>query len=132
MDRQRDPPSGRPHRAHRLENYVSPRVLAAQGSVLTNKYAEVIPVNATGAAASTWTSPNASPLNASSSSLVPLYANVQPQPAWQANDGVYMALLNPGDTISGMSLAHGGHLTHGAEGEFLRQDLQRPCSTGLR
>ncbi len=78
------------------ENYASPAVLAAQGTVLTNKYAEGYPGKRYygGCEAE--------------------YANVQPHSGSQANQAVYMAMLKPGDTILGMSLAHGGHLTHGA------------------
>jgi glycine hydroxymethyltransferase len=102
------------------ENYASPRVLEAQGSVLTNKYAEGYPgkryyggcefvdvaeqlaidrVKALFAAGSPGD----------------VYANVQPHSGSQANQAVYLSLLQPGDRILGMSLAHGGHLTHGAK-----------------
>jgi len=102
------------------ENYASPRVLEAQGSVLTNKYAEGYPgkryyggcefVDVAERLALERVKQlfGAPPFDN-------MYANVQPHSGSQANQAVYLALLSPGDTILGMSLAHGGHLTHGAK-----------------
>ncbi|OZB31554.1 MAG: serine hydroxymethyltransferase [Ferrovum sp. 34-44-207] len=99
------------------ENYASPAILQAQGSVLTNKYAEGYPGKRYyggcefvlfGAE----------------------YANVQPHSGSQANAAVYMAVLQPGDTILGMSLAHGGHLTHGASVNFSGK-IYKSVSYGL-
>src|SRR6266581_4684038 len=95
------------------ENYTSPAVLAAQGSVLTNKYAEGYPgrryyggceyVDVVERLAQT----RAKQIFSAD------HVNVQPHSGAQANMSVYMAMLKPGDTILGMDLAHGGHLTHG-------------------
>jgi glycine hydroxymethyltransferase len=102
------------------ENYASPRVMEAQGSVLTNKYAEGYPGKryyggceyvdvAERLAIERCKQLFGAELQNN------IYANVQPHSGSQANQAVYLALLNPGDTILGMSLAHGGHLTHGAK-----------------
>jgi glycine hydroxymethyltransferase len=92
------------------ENYTSPMVIAAQGTKLTNKYAEGYPgkryyVDVTEALA----------ISRAKELFGADYANVQPHAGSQANQAVYAALCSPGDTILGMSLAHGGHLTHGAK-----------------
>jgi len=100
------------------ENYTSPRVLEAQGTVLTNKYAEGYPGKRYYGGceyvdiAETLAQERAKELFGAD------YANVQPHSGSQANAAVYMALLQPGDTVLGMSLAHGGHLTHGAKASF--------------
>ena len=100
------------------ENYTSPRVLEAQGSVLTNKYAEGYPgkryyggcehVDVAGQLA----------IDRAKELFDADYVNVQPHSGSGANAAVYMALAEPGDTVLGMSLAHGGHLTHGAAVNF--------------
>jgi glycine hydroxymethyltransferase len=100
------------------ENYVSPRVLQAQGSVLTNKYAEGYPHKRYyGGCQYVDIAEDLAILRAKALFNAD-YANVQPHSGSQANAAVFGALLNPGDTILGMSLAHGGHLTHGAAVNF--------------
>ena len=96
------------------ENYASPRVLAAQGSVLTNKYAEGYPGKRYYAGCEYVDVAESLAIERVKQLFNADYANVQPHSGSQANAAVYMALLQPGDTILGMSLAHGGHLTHGA------------------
>ncbi len=97
------------------ENYASPRVMEAQGSQLTNKYAEgYVGKRYYGGCeyvdiAETLAIDRLKQLYGAD------YANVQPHSGSQANQAVYFALLQPGDTVLGMSLAHGGHLTHGAK-----------------
>lgn len=100
------------------ENYASPRVLEAQGSVLTNKYAEGYPGKRYYGGCEFVDIAEQLALDRVKQLFAADYANVQPHSGSQANAAVYMALLNPGDTVLGMSLAHGGHLTHGAKVNF--------------
>ena len=97
------------------ENYASPRVLEAQGSVLTNKYAEGYPGKRYYGGCEHVDVAERLALERVRELFGADYANVQPHSGSQANQAVYLALLAPGDTILGMSLAHGGHLTHGAK-----------------
>jgi glycine hydroxymethyltransferase len=96
------------------ENYVSPNVLRVQGSVLTNKYAEGYPSRRYYGGCEHVDVAEQLAIDRAKELFGAAYANVQPHSGSQANAGVYMAMLQPGDTILGMSLAHGGHLTHGA------------------
>jgi glycine hydroxymethyltransferase len=100
------------------ENYASPRVLAAQGSQLTNKYAEGYPGKRYYGGCEYVDVAEQLAIDRVKQLFGAAYANVQPHSGSQANAAVYMALLSPGDTILGMSLAHGGHLTHGAKVNF--------------
>lgn len=100
------------------ENYASPRVLEAQGSVLTNKYAEGYPGKRYYGGCEFVDIAEQLAIDRAKELFGADYVNVQPHSGSQANAAVYMALLNPGDTILGMSLAHGGHLTHGAKVSF--------------
>jgi len=100
------------------ENYASPRVLAAQGSVLTNKYAEGYPGRRYYGGCEFVDIAEALAIERAKQLFGADYANVQPHSGSQANAAVYLALLAPGDTILGMSLDHGGHLTHGAKVNF--------------
>ncbi|MDO9371605.1 MAG: serine hydroxymethyltransferase [Gammaproteobacteria bacterium] len=100
------------------ENYASPRVLEAQGSVLTNKYAEGYPRKRYYGGCEFVDVAEQLAIDRVKQLFGADYANVQPHSGSQANAAVYMALLQPGDTILGMSLAHGGHLTHGAKVSF--------------
>ena len=97
------------------ENYASPRVLEAQGSVLTNKYAEGYPGKRYYGGCEFVDIAERLAIERVKQLFGADYANVQPHSGSQANQAVYFALLNPGDKILGMSLAHGGHLTHGAK-----------------
>jgi glycine hydroxymethyltransferase len=97
------------------ENYASPRVLEAQGSVLTNKYAEGYPGKRYYGGCEYVDVAEQLAIDRCKQLFDADYANVQPHSGSQANQAVYFALLQPGDTILGMSLAHGGHLTHGAK-----------------
>ena len=97
------------------ENYASPRVMEAQGSVLTNKYAEGYPGKRYYGGCEYVDVAEKLAIERLRKLFDCDYANVQPHSGSQANQAVYFALLNPGDTILGMSLAHGGHLTHGAK-----------------
>jgi glycine hydroxymethyltransferase len=96
------------------ENYASPAVLAAQGTVLTNKYAEGYPGKRYYGGCEFVDAAEQLAIDRVKRLFGAEYANVQPHSGSQANQAVYMAMLKPGDTILGMSLAHGGHLTHGA------------------
>ncbi len=100
------------------ENYASPRVLEAQGSVLTNKYAEGYPGKRYYGGCAYVDIAEQLAIDRARQLFGADYVNVQPHSGSQANAAVYMALLEPGDTILGMSLAHGGHLTHGAKVSF--------------
>ncbi|MDD3519033.1 MAG: serine hydroxymethyltransferase, partial [Chromatiales bacterium] len=100
------------------ENYASPRVLEAQGSVLTNKYAEGYPGKRYYGGCEYVDIAEQLAIDRVKQLFGADYANVQPHSGSQANAAVYMALLEPGDTVLGMSLAHGGHLTHGAKVNF--------------
>ena len=100
------------------ENYASPRVMQAQGSVLTNKYAEGYPSKRYYGGCEYVDVAEQLAIDRVKQLFGADYANVQPHSGSQANAAVYMALLNPGDTVLGMSLAHGGHLTHGAKVNF--------------
>lgn len=96
------------------ENYASPRVLQAQGSQLTNKYAEGYPHKRYYGGCEYVDVAEDLAIARAKELFGADYANVQPHSGSQANSAVFLALLNAGDTILGMSLAHGGHLTHGA------------------
>jgi len=96
------------------ENYASPAVLGAQGSVLTNKYAEGYPGKRYYGGCEFVDVAEQLAIDRVKKLFGAEYANVQPHSGSQANQAVYFAMLKPGDTILGMSLAHGGHLTHGA------------------
>jgi glycine hydroxymethyltransferase len=96
------------------ENYVSPAVLEAQGSQLTNKYAEGYPGKRYYGGCEFVDIAEQLAIDRVKALFGADYANVQPHSGSQANQAVYFAMLKPGDTILGMSLAHGGHLTHGA------------------
>jgi glycine hydroxymethyltransferase len=100
------------------ENYTSPRVLEAQGSVLTNKYAEGYPGKRYYGGCEYVDIAEQLAIDRAKRLFGAAYANVQPHSGSQANAAAYLALLAPGDTMLGMSLAHGGHLTHGAKVNF--------------
>jgi glycine hydroxymethyltransferase len=100
------------------ENYASRRVLEAQGSVLTNKYAEGYPGKRYYGGCENVDVVEQLAIDRAKQLFGAAYANVQPHSGSQANAAAYLALINPGDTILGMSLAHGGHLTHGASVNF--------------
>jgi len=100
------------------ENYASPRVMQAQGSVLTNKYAEGYPGKRYYGGCEYVDKAEQLAIDRAKALFNAAYANVQPHSGSQANAAVYMALCEPGDTVLGMSLADGGHLTHGAKPNF--------------
>ncbi len=100
------------------ENYASPRVMEAQGSVLTNKYAEGYPHKRYYGGCENVDIAEQLAIDRIKELFGADYANVQPHSGSQANAAVYMALLEPGDTVLGMSLADGGHLTHGSKVNF--------------
>jgi len=100
------------------ENYTSPRVLEAQGSVLTNKYAEGYPGKRYYGGCEYVDVVEELAIERAKQLFGAAYANVQPHSGSQANAAVYFALMSPGDTFLGMSLDHGGHLTHGAKVNF--------------
>jgi glycine hydroxymethyltransferase len=96
------------------ENYVSKAVMEAQGSILTNKYAEGYPNKRYYGGCEYVDKVEQLAIDRAKKLFGAEYANVQPHSGSQANQAVYFAVLNPGDTVLGMSLAHGGHLTHGS------------------
>lgn len=100
------------------ENYCSPAVMEAQGSKLTNKYAEGYPGKRYYGGCEYVDVIEQLAIDRAKALFGADYANVQPHAGSQANAAVYLALLNPGDTVLGMSLAHGGHLTHGSKVSF--------------
>ena len=100
------------------ENYTSPRVMRAQGSVLTNKYAEGYPGKRYYGGCEFVDDVETIAIERARKLFGAAYANVQPHSGSQANAAVYLALLNAGDTILGMSLSDGGHLTHGSKVNF--------------
>jgi glycine hydroxymethyltransferase len=100
------------------ENYCSPRVLEAQGSQLTNKYAEGYPFKRYYGGCEHVDIVEQLAIDRANELFGTEYANVQPHAGSQANAAVFQALLQPGDTVLGMSLAHGGHLTHGSHVNF--------------
>lgn len=100
------------------ENYTSPRVMQAQGSGLTNKYAEGYPHKRYYGGCEYVDKVEVLAMERAKELFGADYANVQPHSGSQANAAVFQALVSPGDTILGMSLAHGGHLTHGAHVNF--------------
>jgi glycine hydroxymethyltransferase len=100
------------------ENYASPRVMEAQGSVLTNKYAEGYPGKRYYGGCEYVDVSETLAIERAKTLFGADYANVQPHSGSQANAAVYMALCEPGDTVLGMSLAEGGHLTHGSKVNF--------------
>ena len=113
------------------ENYASPRVLEAQGSVLTNKYAEGYPGKRYYGGCENVDVVEQLAIDRVKRLFGADYANVQPHSGSQANAAAYMALIEPGDTILGMSLDHGGHLTHGSRVNFSGK-LYRPVHYGIR
>jgi glycine hydroxymethyltransferase len=100
------------------ENIVGPAVMAAQASVMTNKYAEGYPGKRYYGGCENVDIAETKAIERAKALFGADYANVQPHSGSQANMAVYFALLNPGDTIFGMDLSHGGHLTHGAAASF--------------
>ena len=100
------------------ENYASPAVIEAQGTVLTNKYAEGYPGKSYYGGCDHVDVAEQLAIDRACQVFGADYANVQPHSGSQANGAVFLALLKPGDTVLGMSLAHGGHLTHGAAPNF--------------
>jgi glycine hydroxymethyltransferase len=100
------------------ENYASPRVLQAQGSVLTNKYAEGYPGKRYYGGCEYVDIAEELAIQRAKELFGADYANVQPHSGSQANAAAYLAMMAPGDTLLGMSLPHGGHLTHGAKVNF--------------
>ena len=100
------------------ENYASPRVLEAQGSVLTNKYAEGYPGKRYYGGCEHVDVVEQLAIDRAKALFGAAYANVQPHAGSQANAAAYLALMAAGDTVLGMSLADGGHLTHGASVNF--------------
>ena len=106
------------------ENYTSPRVLEAQGSVLTNKYAEGYPGKRYYGGCEHVDEVERLAIERAKALFGAAYANVQPHSGSQANAAVFLALLQPGDTVLGMSLDAGGHLTHGAAPNFSGKTYQ--------
>ena len=100
------------------ENFVSPQVMAAQGSVMTNKYAEGYPGKRYYGGCEHVDIAESLAIERAKKLFAAEHANVQPHSGSQANMAVYHTVLQPGDTILGMNLSHGGHLTHGSPVNF--------------
>jgi glycine hydroxymethyltransferase len=100
------------------ENYAGPAVLSAQGSILTNKYAEGYPNRRYYAGCANIDAIESLAIERAEKLFGAEHANVQPHSGSQANMAAYFATIEPGDTVMGMSLSHGGHLTHGAPANF--------------
>jgi len=113
------------------ENYTSAAVMQAQGSVLTNKYAEGYPGKRYYGGCEHVDVAEQLAIDRAKQLFGCEYANVQPHSGSQANAAVYMAMMQPGDTILGMSLAHGGHLTHGASVNFSGK-IYKSAAYGLK
>lgn len=113
------------------ENYVSPAVLAAQGSVLTNKYAEGYPGKRYYGGCEFVDIAERLAIDRAKQLFGADYVNVQPHSGSQANGAAYAAMINPGDVVLGMNLAHGGHLTHGSPVNFSGK-LYKFYAYGLR
>ncbi len=113
------------------ENYASPRVLQAQGSVLTNKYAEGYPGKRYYGGCENVDVVEQLAIDRVKRLFGADYANVQPHSGSQANAAAYMAMIEPGDTLMGMSLDHGGHLTHGSKVNFSGK-IYRAVQYGLK
>ena len=113
------------------ENFVSPAVLSAQGSVLTHKYAEGYPGRRYYGGCEYVDIAENLAINRVKELFGADYANVQPHSGSQANMAIYFAFLQPGDTILGMDLAHGGHLSHGASVNFSGQ-IYKPMFYGVK
>jgi len=112
------------------ENYVSPNVLEVQGSVLTNKYAEGYPHKRYYGGCEYVDEVEELAISRAKTLFGAHYVNVQPHSGSQANAAVYLALMRPGETVLGMSLAHGGHLTHGCNVNFSGK-IYRAATYGL-
>ena len=112
------------------ENYCSPRVLEAQGSVLTNKYAEGYPGKRYYGGCEFVDQAETLAIERAKALFGADFANVQPHSGSSANIAVFQALLKPGDTVLGMSLADGGHLTHGASVNFSGK-IYNPVQYGI-
>ena len=112
------------------ENYTSPLVMMAQGTKLTNKYAEGYPGKRYYGGCEYVDQSEFLAIERAKELFGADYANVQPHSGSQANSAVYAALCEPGDTVLGMSLAHGGHLTHGAQVNFSGK-VYKPVQYGL-
>ncbi len=125
-----EPAAGRPHRADRLGELRQPAGAAAQGTQLTNKYAEGYPGKRYYGGCEYVDIAEQLAIERAKKLFGAPWANVQPHSGSQANQAVYTAVLKPGDTILGMSLAHGGHLTHGSPVN-LSGKLYRVVSYGL-
>ena len=104
------------------ENFVPRAVLQAMGSVLTNKYAEGYPGHRYYGGCQEVDKVETLAIERAKALFGAEYANVQPHSGAQANAAVYHALLNPGDTVMGLDLSHGGHLTHGMKINFARYE----------
>ena len=113
------------------ENYTTPAVMEAQGSQLTNKYAEGYPGKRYYGGCEFVDIAEQLAINRVKELFGAEAANVQPNSGSQANQGVFFAMLKPGDTIMGMCLAEGGHLTHGIAASTCRANGSMSCSYGL-